>query len=83
MLRHASRARAAEKVFGVKVVGIGSRQMDPKVRAARTRYWSAACRRGHPEECNGFRRVKWEGLKPCECPIHANVTKVTVEILQA
>jgi hypothetical protein len=69
-LRHQERAEAANREFGQNIRGIAGRTTDQAVHKYITRRWSAACRRGHPEECSGFRRVPRSPRVPCECPVH-------------
>ena len=79
IVRHRERAEAADRQFGQPhLVGTASRVIDHALHKYVTRHWSEACRRGHPEECSGFRRVVRVGLVPCECPAH-KVTVVTSE----
>ena len=75
-LVHYERRKAADREFGVRVSisALTPRRITPAMR-----YWSEACRTGHPENCSGRRRAAHgeRGRKACENPIH--VTKVTVQ----
>lgn len=81
-LAHHERRRLAERTFGVYMpITLGSkREKTPQMR-----YWSNACRSGHPEDCSGVRKARngERGVKRCENPIHtvttAEVTKVSIE----
>jgi hypothetical protein len=53
---------------------MASRAIDQEVHKYVTRKWSEACRRGHPEECSGWRHVPRSPRVPCECPVH-RITK--------
>jgi hypothetical protein len=71
---HPERQRLAERQYGARLRGLGraARNITPAMR-----YWSEACRNGHPEQCTGRRRSKAErGWKPCENPIHQVTTEM-------
>ncbi len=69
---HAKRIRLAESTQPSKL-SLPSAYTDPEVKAYRTKYWSTACKRGHPEKCNGTRRNHLtRTTAPCENPAHSD-----------
>ena len=83
---HGERMKLADRELGANLRGLGraTRNVTPAMR-----YWSVACRTGHPDRCSGRRRAIHgeRGWKSCENPAHQvtteDVTKVHIDNLQA
>jgi hypothetical protein len=76
-LTHPERRQLADKRFGYYMPIL--HQHTPRRITPAMRYWSEACRTGHPDQCSGRRRSKAErGWKACENPVHTKVTTSAV-----